>query len=513
MRRHWRETLLLVALGLPWLCLFVLGVLWLWQERYLWIWAAAAAVLGLIAWPLSRSVRRRSDQQAKVALGELAQPSIGWNQRERDAWADVTAIADNTASFSFLDIDPLLETARQTIEAVARKFNPDVRDAWSEFSLPEALLLAERLCHSVRREALLHIPGVRSVRLSHVLWVHRQNEQYGDAARTGWHVTHTLWRLLRVVISPLQALGQEASSAFALNTGKVLAYRVRSYGTRMFVLEVGRAAIELYSGRLTLSDEEIRTAGTQDTAGAVVATDVPIRIVLMGQVSAGKSSLLNALSADAREAVGPLPTTARVSEHRIELDGQPLVILLDMPGLAGDAANSSDALEQAARADLVLWVASAIQPAREPDRQALRMLRDWANAQLARRPPPILVALTHIDQLRPASEWSPPYNLVAPTSAKAAAIRSAVEATAATFEFATSDVVPVAMPPDGTPYNIDALWTRIASEIDEAKLVQLDRLRAGHHRLSLREIARQVENAGRFLVKGAIGSPSPNTPK
>ena len=40
-------------------------------------------------------------------------------------------------------------------------------------------------------------------------------------------------------------------------------------------------------------------------------------------------------------------------------------------------------------------------------------------------------------------------------------------------------IVPVAMPPGRAPYNIDALWARIASELDEAKLVQLDRLRIG----------------------------------
>ena len=31
-------------------------------------------------------------------------------------------------------------------------------------------------------------------------------------------------------------------------------------------------------------------------------------------------------------------------------------------------------------------------------------VRAWANAQLARRPPPVLLALTHVDELRPADE-------------------------------------------------------------------------------------------------------------
>jgi hypothetical protein len=69
------------------------------------------------------------------------------------------------------------------------------------------------------------------------------------------------------------------------------------------------------------------------------------------------------------------------------------------------------------------------------------------------------------------------------------------------------------MPPDGSPYNIDALWSRIAEEVDEAKLVQLDRIRVGHQRLSLREMARQIEHAGRFLIKSAITSPTRRPPE
>jgi hypothetical protein len=38
-------------------------------------------------------------------------------------------------------------------------------------------------------------------------------------------------------------------------------------------------------------------------------------------------------------------------------------------------------------------------------------------------------------------------------------------------------IVPIAMPPGRQSYNLDALWARIAIDLDEAKLVQLDRLR------------------------------------
>jgi hypothetical protein len=43
---------------------------------------------------------------------------------------------------------------------------------------------------------------------------------------------------------------------------------------------------------------------------------------------------------------------------------------------------------------------SATQLARDPDRKRLDDFRAWANAPLARRPPPIVLARTDVDELR-----------------------------------------------------------------------------------------------------------------
>ena len=505
LRTYWPEMLLSLVLALPWLSLLALGVFWLWESGHGWIWAIAAAVLGLLAWPLSRSVQRRANAEARLALGDLAEPSRGWNVVERDAWTEVLAIADATAPFAFTEMEPLVACARDIVEVVARRFHPEARTAWAQFSLPEFLLLAERLSRDVRREALRHIPAVRAIRLSHLLWVHRQNERYGAVAQTGWRMGFGLWRVVRAALNPLQAAGQETSGMFVEKTAKVLSYRLRAYATRLLVLEIGRASIDLYAGRLALSDEDVRAARERDMAGLVDPL-APVRIVLIGQINAGKSSLLNALAHEIRCAVGPLPVTSRAAEHLLELEGHPTVMLVDMPGFDERTESTSELRAQAERADLIMWVASATQPARGPDRKLLDDFRAWANAQLARRPPPVLVALTHIDELRPAAEWTPPYDVTTPTGPKARAIRAAVDAAARALDLRVDAIVPVGMPPGRESYNLDALWARIAVELDEAKLVQLDRLRVGQQGLSLREIADQLGHAGRTIIKGIVKS-------
>jgi predicted GTPase len=498
LRRRWPEALLITAVTLPWLALLALGSLWLWQHGHVWIWATAAAALALLAWPLTRLARRRNNAQTRVALGDRAEPSRAWNVRESEAWSEVLAIADATPPFSLMeitDVDSLFATGRRVIEAVARRLHPETRAPWAQFSIPDALLLTERVSRDLRREALRTIPGIRIMRFGHVLWLKEAVDRYGPV----WTVGYNLWRVARLLWNPAAAVGREISRAFDDTSANILGENLRVRLTQAFVLEIGRAAIELYSGRLALSEEELRLARERDEAPAAVAV-APVRILLLGQVNAGKSSLVNALAQETRCAVGALPTTARAAEYQLELEGRPALSLVDMPGLDEKVEQELEA--QAQRADLVLWVASATQPARNADRQGLDHFRAWSSMQLARRAPRVVLALTHIDELRPANEWMPPYDLATPIGPKPRNIAAAIHSVARALDLPAGAIVPVAMPPGRKPYNIDALWARIAVELDDAKLVQLDRLRIGGQGISLRELANQLGQAGRFIIEG-----------
>jgi predicted GTPase len=278
--------------------------------------------------------------------------------------------------------------------------------------------------------------------------------------------------------------------------------------TKQFVIEVGRAAIDLYSRRLALSEDEIRIARAADM-GSTADPVAPVRIVLIGQVNAGKSSLLNAMAREIRCAIGPLPTTSSATEHLLEVEGRSAVMLVDMPGISERAETAPELLMQAERADLIMWVASATQPARELDRIGLEDFRTWTKkTQLTRRVPPVLLALTHVDELRPAAEWTPPYDITTPISPKARSIRAARDAAACAFALPVDAIVPIAMRPGQEPYNLDRLWAQIAVELDEAKLVQLDRLRVGQKGISLHELADQLGRAGRMIVKVVVKADS-----
>ena len=62
-----------------------------------------------------------------------------------------------------------------------------------------------------------------------------------------------------------------------------------------YVKEIGRAAIDLYGGRLNVSGEalaaHVTRASEADQAQAAARVAEPLRILVAGQISAGKSSL------------------------------------------------------------------------------------------------------------------------------------------------------------------------------------------------------------------------------
>ena len=114
--------------------------------------------------------------------------------------------------------------------------------------------------------------------------------------------------------------------------------------------------------------------------------DAPMRVVLMGRTTAGKSTLLSALTGGAAEriGVGAQRTTRDVfSAPALDLD---CVEIVDTPGVgATDGEDDvAEAMAQVPDADLVLWVASN-DSFQEETAQALR--------EVAFRGKPVVVAL------------------------------------------------------------------------------------------------------------------------
>lgn len=75
-------------------------------------------------------------------------------------------------------------------------------------------------------------------------------------------------------------------------------------------------------------------------------TPEPLRLLVLGQVSSGKSSLINALFGDTKSAVSILPTTSEITPYILERDGLQQAIILDSADY-GSLTYHTDAMKKA----------------------------------------------------------------------------------------------------------------------------------------------------------------------
>jgi len=225
-----------------------------------------------------------------------------------------------------------------------------------------------------------------------------------------------------------------------------------------------------------------------------------LRILLLGCSNSGKSTLIGALFGKLRAATDLTPDPNRaLTPYRLEHQGRELAIIYDTPGSERLAHKSLH--EVANVADFIIWVSAAHRPERQSERQILDALRLAQTARVDRRPPPLLLVVTHIDRLRPLREWQPPYDLTNPDDLKAMSIQAAVTAFSADFEVPIASVVPVCLA-EGRVYNVDdTLWAAMLDLMDRDQRIRLLRcLDAGRREENWTLLRRQLANAGRLLL-------------
>ena len=503
-----RWTLVGIGLSLPLLSLVPLGSLWLWERGLLPWWALGACASTLSAWAAQRwllsSVKPAASAGGEPAAAGLEQATSSgddesWTPAEQAAWSRVREIAQAVDTDKIATRADVIELGQRTVEAVATALHPERKDPLLQFTAPEALALVTRV--SSRLETFVR----DSVPLSDRLTLAQMRTLYGwrgaiEVAEQAWSV----WRVLRMV-NPASAIANEVRERVSKELMAWSKSHISGRLATVYVEEVGRAAIDLYGGRLRLTPEVVEGHVSGGSAKDIAAADKPLaeplRLLVAGQVSAGKSSLVNALGLEARAAVDALPATARFTPYRLQRDGLPAALIVDSPGVAAGEMPGPPFFEEALRADLLIWVCAANRADRDIDKRALAAVREHFAGRPERRMPPVLLVLTHVDRLRPFNEWSPPYDLNAPGSAKSGSIRDAVEAAAGDLGFSPQDVIPCSLAASAATYNVDAIWAAISDRLPEAQRARLVRtLRDAERSWDLGRIWAQAKSGGRVLV-------------
>jgi predicted GTPase len=498
---------ILTLLSLPYVLLLATGSLWLLERGWLWEWMAVSGVCMVLGWAAVHWLRKRQLLVAAIRM----EPSANWPRSGHEAWEKVNALAERIQAESPPLDQPevLVRISREVLEMVARHYYPKSRQAVLEIPVPHVLRIVELVAADLRMAFSENVPG------AHILTIHDFRRLTRLAS---WYEPmYFLYRAAAFAVNPVSGVLRELRDLAYGQVYNASTDEVKRWAIGYCVRKAGYYAIQLYSGHLVLDDvqfQEYRTADTRRYAERAETrkerlAEEPLRILVLGQVKAGKSSLVNALFGETRAAIDVVPRTRYIDPYVLEREGIPRAIILDTAGYSG-LEPAGDAFvrfrEHILDCDLILLVVSARSAARAADRQLLDELRDFFQRDPDRIMPPLVVAVSFIDQLRPAQEWDPPYDLLHPKSPKAEQIRDLVEVVRRDLALAADQVVVPVSLKAGKLYNVEeGLAPAILSSATEAQRVKYLRcLRNFHQESYWQQLWQQAVNSGRVLLKAGL---------
>jgi hypothetical protein len=466
---RWDTVLSITAIALPLVALCGLGFFWLREQGLLLYFIAAAIALSGSLALLRIGIRWMARGRASALSAEMSESAEGvtpdpeWTADQTAAFAEAKALIQ-TQIRQPLPWPELQSVALNVVGLVAERSG---RKTHLSFTIPEALLLIEQTTARFRADlrALVPLSDTISIHALHWIWRHqasvRRVATYGQGA----------WRLFRMVKNPPAAILQEVERATSVGHADYVSKEGMAILQALLMEELAKSAVDLYSGRLRFSDAElleIQIAGSDMDRARLANPDAPVRIIVAGQVSTGKSTLINALAGLDQAETDAAPTTVRDTGYELQLGGVDCV-LVDLPGLDGSAKTQAVVLSELREADLVLWTLRANRPARDIDKQMIALFDDEFINDPARRQPKIIPVATCIDMV--VDGWPFPENRLSPSaSAQVAAIVHAMEK-----DIGRPQPIPVsALSPR---WNLDSLEKVLVSGLGEGLMVQRNRAR------------------------------------
>ncbi|WP_192890527.1 GTPase family protein [Vibrio bathopelagicus] len=456
---------------------------------------------------LGEDTAESESQHSKASINDaLVKASADWSQKELSIWNDSK---HHVRQQLMVDIEwgNLDQTGLEVLEFVAKKFDKKSLD----FSIPEGLKLFEEVSRRYKLVVREHIPGIEYLKVSYIKAGYEAYDKYGELGQK--IVKAAIWgnHLKNLYLNPLKVisdLGREQATA-SMTRGVV---DDMQYAAKQALLdEVAAVAIDLYSGRFSIEDDALKASDVSELDEQRFAPELePVRIVLVGQTSSGKSSLINALKQELVAEVDVLPSTDTSTVYNAFVDEND-VRVVDLQGLDGNPKTEALMLKEITQADVVLWVLKANQSARELDKQ----LKDGFDAfyddpkNISRKKPIVISVVNQVDRLKPVDDWQPPYDLESPTSAKAKIIAQALEYNQTLLQ---SDIVlPLAIAPDKAQFGLDTLRQTLIERIADANNVQRNRQRfeAMKRGTSVKGQLNKAVKAGKKVAPSALKAATP----
>ena len=470
-----RLWVLIALTAVPVTLYIVFGAYALWKTNLLiWLWWILP-----LGWALTYLLVKLWPAQPKP---DAAAPAAKhWTPRDQEAAEIVLRYQEKVDSMTPAQLTSAqfyINQFQELSNALATYYHPDAADPFSSLTVPELAAAVRLVADDLEQIVLNSLPGSRLLTV-------KQWRSFGETPKWANRIRNSVWAG-SILINPLNIARYGVSRGTIDKVSSGIQSELLATIYLRFIRQVGFYLIEMNSGRLRGGADEYRSsfeAADRSIQKIRDAKSNTVTIGLIGQVSAGKSSLVNCIVSDAEAAIDILPQTKLIKRYSLPIkqsdSGRKMnIVLLDSPGYGESGASSEQLAEietALSESDMILLAVDAHSPARAADVETLKKISDRLAKSPNLKPPPIIAVLTHIDLLSPARQWSPPYDLENPKSPKAENIAQAVDYAKEVFGPSIVGAVAVCSAEDPSRrWGVtEQLMPILLSQLDEGKSVAI----------------------------------------
>ncbi|MDJ0688010.1 MAG: GTPase family protein [Xenococcaceae cyanobacterium MO_188.B32] len=457
-----------------------------------WIWGVFIFVFGGWRWLLAKWTKTEI-AQIEATIDEITHELESSDNQIELLPGDEAGKQVETALQNILQTsqsDPIIWEDWQTfwgrcqelVVEVAHAYHPEVKRPLLNIYIPQAYGLIRGTVDDMDRWISKLSPALNQVTIGQAYEAYEVYQKLEPSARKLFKV----WNWAQWVINPAVAIAKTTSQSYTSKANQQLLANLNQLFREAALRNLCRQAIALYSGN-TLPPSFTTTTATLPQAKTQTLRDIitqaesteeveqkPVNILLVGRTGAGKSSLINTLFRQDLAEVDVLPSTDRIQSYHYSTAGEEKLNLWDTPGY--EQVNREDlrelVLDYAAKADLLLLVTPALDPALQMDVDFLKDIRIEVEDL------PTIAIVTQVDRLRPIREWNPPYDWQNGETPKEKSIREATKYRAEFLGDYCSLILPLVTEDkqkDRNAWGIESLSMALLDNITGAKQYRIAR--------------------------------------
>lgn len=503
-----RILVLFFVWTLPCIVYVVLGIIALAQTGWLLMLAWILPINWLAAWLISTYWKPTGSQRSK----QITAPTLPefWGDRDQAAMRlveDFRGKIESVEESAFTDPQRFLSDIQGLSRQLAAHYHvKNGEEALHPVTLVEVLAVIHLAVEDLEKWTQENFPASEIATIGQWSRIPGLTRHVGNLSNLAYFAS--------VVFQPIKLLAYPIYRKSGVITTELRAEIATAIYQKCLQM-AGFYLIEMYSGRLKsgstiykerfghLVDAVRHAKGDRGQLDRIKPQSLSVAIV--GQVNAGKSSLINYLLRDKRAVTNILPETKRVSRHQFGLpDSSVEISLLDTPGYSDIGMTEEsmrELLKAICEADIVLHVMSVSSPAKQSDVDMIERLGSHYRQHPELKPPRVIGVLTHVDLLRPIQESQPSYNWRSPTTGKEKSIRAAVDYHRELFGNAIVEYAPLCLLESklSDESSWEELLELIATELSQGQAVAL--VRAYYDQFEKGRLERLVDQVANLVKK------------